>query len=485
MDASRNPLEALALLECTKRSLRTTSIGYTRSVSNRAERPWNLLAVDDAALQHATLVAQHAGLPIRPLASAPSPAAILSRRADTAEPHPILSVHLPDVAPLEWVEWAGLARQTSTPWVAAVLGPSREAILLRGLLWDLGVPAVSSPEAAVAAAALLQAGVEAPWNASARRLPESEQLWLPTPTGKRRARGHWVRLADGRLSLSAGVGRRPLGRAEHLGEALRALRAAQGASWPAMPAVEGVEEEAVRQVLFGPPRTLSDPASKSALAPYGVPLPTERLCRSASRTAAEAMRLRFPVRIALASPDLRTWEHPELVADGVDNASRAKDVFRQFTAWVRTHAPEARVLGVTVSVTTAAYCHLRIQMRPAPHGRVLLRLGFADPHGLASEDEILTILPIRLRRLEQAARRLRGHELLFPESTRREVLEHLGEVLLRLTVFLHRWRREVDALHIEPLAVLVGGQVEVREAAVTVGDAFERDLYGTPSSERP
>ena len=82
-------------------------------------------------------------------------------------------------------------------------------------------------------------------------------------------------------------------------------------------------------VLFGPRRALSDPASKAALEPYDVPMPIEELCASASRAAAEANRIGFPVRISLASPDLRVWDHPDLRVDMVDNAARVRDTFRQ------------------------------------------------------------------------------------------------------------------------------------------------------------
>ncbi len=448
----------------------------------RPKAPWRLLAVDSASLRRAVRAAGRAGLPVSPLPEGGSPGEAL---AAMDEGERLLSVTPAGEDPREWIDWAARAREGSVSWVAAVLGPTHRAALLRGLLRDVGVAALCSPEAAVAAAALLHAGLATPWSASLRKLPESDRLWMPSPgSGTRRQAGHWVASKDGTLSLSKGLGGRPLGRAEEVAEALQALRAARGAAWPQMPEVVGVDEEAVRKVLFGPPRTLSDPASKSALQPYGIPVPVERLCRSASRTAAEASRIRFPVRIALASPDLRIWEYPELVADGVDNAARAKEVFRQITTLARMHAPDARILGVTVSATTEAHCHLHLRLRPAPHGRVLLHLGFADPHGLAAGDEVLTVLPQSLQRLKQALKRLRGHTLLLPQRTERNVLSNLGDVLFRLGAFLHRWRREVNLLHIEPLAVLVGGEVEVREAAVTVSDAFEQDFYGPASEPR-
>ena len=47
---------------------------------------------------------------------------------------------------------------------------------------------------------------------------------------------------------------------------------------------------------------------------------------------------------------------------------------------------------------------------------------------------------------------------------------------MRLAAFTHQWRNEVDAVEVNPLAILVGGELEIREACVRVGDAFSRSL---------
>src|SRR5690606_21721516 len=142
-----------------------------------------------------------------------------------------------------------------------------------------------------------------------------------------------------------------LGPALAVSQALAALRARD---WPREAPVRPAlptDLSATRDVLFGPPRVLSDPASKAAPLPFGLPMPQEELCASPSRAAAEAGRIGFPVRISLASPDLRVWDHPDLSVDGVDNAARVRDVYRQLTSIAAERAPEARVLGVTVTAT--------------------------------------------------------------------------------------------------------------------------------------
>ena len=447
-------------------------------------RTWALGASSAEALVELARLARRLGTSVEPMPVV-EPRDLLAHAVErAADGRPVLLAVTEPPEPT-WLVTLGEARHRGGgPCVLAVHDPGDEARLLRGLAADLGLVATTGLEAAAMAARLLDHDVPAPWQASLRHLPSVDRVWLaPVGTSAPRTGSlRWRRGEQGDLLLESETGSLRLGPAPQLGEALGALRAAHGASWPAMPVVEGVDESAVREVIFGPRRTLSDPASKRALTPYGLPVPLERLCRSASRTATEAARIGFPVRIALASPDVRVWEHPELVADGVDNAARAKDVYRQMTAMARLHVPDARILGVTVSATAEARCYLRLTMWPAPEGRALVRLGFADPHGLAAGDEVLSFLPQPLRRLEQSLRRLAARELLLPTRERREVLRNLGDVLLRLAAFVDRWREEVEQVHVEPLAVLPGGQVELREAAVSVSEAFEREVYGASSA---
>ena len=50
-----------------------------------------------------------------------------------------------------------------------------------------------------------------------------------------------------------------------------------------------------------------------------------------------------------------------------------------------------------------------------------------------------------------------------------------------MAAFLDDWRSEVEAVELRPLALLVGGEVEIREASVTVSDAFARSLETMPA----
>ena len=346
-----------------------------------------------------------------------------------------------------------------------------------GMLHDLGLPAVHEVGPLVSLSALLDLDTDRPWAAATQGLPSVDRVRLGESVSHE-SHGRFVRMDDGLVGHESSSGScEAIGTPRDAAAALHALRASQPATRPKVPAVEGVESDAVLDVILGPRRALSDPASKAALRPYDVPLPLEELCATPSRTASESARIGFPVRVALASPDLRLWDHPDLSAE-VYSAGQARDAFRQIMAMAKTRSADARLLGVTVSASTLARTLLHVRMEPLSSGPILTDIGFADPHGRASSDTTQTVLPATAKSLERVLLRLRGSSLLLsgPPRERAAAVTAIGDVLMRLAAFAHQWRNEIESIEVNPLAILVGGELELREACVTVGDAFSRSL---------
>ncbi|HEY8431520.1 MAG TPA: acetate--CoA ligase family protein [Sandaracinaceae bacterium] len=369
----------------------------------------------------------------------------------------------------------------------AIVAPREAREKARLIAGDLGLVAVSEIRPLASAMALAGVPGAHPWTASARGLTAIDRIRLGEGTlTPGRSGGRLIRVDDGRLAWLGRGEPIVVGEPGDVGEALRALRTRSEASPPARAVIDGVDRAAVQQVIFGPPRALSDPASKAALEPYGLPLPVEELCTSPSRAAAEAARIGFPVRISLASPDLRIWDHPDLAFDGVDNAARVRDVYRQMIAMASERQPDARLLGVVVAATTTAQALLRVVVEPLPEGSALAEIGFADPHGRASGDRTYTVLPATHEAIERVLARLAGSELVLGggAAQRRASVGAIADALLRLAAFVDDHAREVERVELHPLALLANGTVEVREACVTVGDAFLRSLEHDGSEAR-
>jgi hypothetical protein len=381
----------------------------------------------------------------------------------------------------EGVELSHLARSAKLKLVLAVLDRTLKTQKILDVFADLGIVGVSEIPILVAAIALLEAGAASPWSASARSLPSIDRARLCSVLlSSSRVHGHLTRENDGLLAWSSDAKSRPflLGETRDAAAAIAALRLADLAAPDVVSSVEGVDQQAVLDVIFGPPRALSDPASKAALQPYGIATPIEELCSSASRAAAEASRIGYPVRISLTSPDLRIWEHPDLVVDSVDNAARVREVFGLLMKLAKSHLPEGRLLGVTVAAANEVVALLHVCARPLPHNRVSVEIGFADPHGKASRDSTITVLPAPMTQVERVLERLKGYELICmgSKTQRRENLESVGDTLQRVAAFINDHGEEIVQVELLPVALLVGGGIEVREACITVGEAFQRSM---------
>jgi hypothetical protein len=389
-------------------------------------------------------------------------------------------LHAPPTAP-QLVRLALAARAAGRPCALAIVGAGGDATLPLALAGDLGLPAVDELRPLASALALLAIRAERPWAATTRGLSVVDRARLrPVASAGERAPGRVLRRDDGLLGYASDAHEEGIavGEPRDLATALAALAMAEPDDPPALGPPDDATRNAVLEVIFGPPRALSDPASKAALRHHGLPFPAEELCASPSRAASEATRLGYPVRITLASPDLRVWDHPDLTVDGVDNAARVRDVYRQLVTQAEARAPGSRLLGVTVTTTRAAQALLRAEFEPLPEGLIGVRIGFADAHGLASRDETLTAWPASPARFERALARLRGSELIFAgtPAVRRAATSALHDVLTRLARFVDAHRGEVERVRLQPLALLFGGSVEAREVCVTVGDAFRRSL---------
>jgi hypothetical protein len=88
------------------------------------------------------------------------------------------------------------------------------------------------------------------------------------------------------------------------------------------------------------------------------------------------------------------------------------------------------------------------------------------------------VLPAPLSAIERVLRRLSGHALIFrgTAAERKVRLDEISDVLLRISAFVNDRRAEVESVEVRPLALLLDGTAEVREACVRVSDAFERTL---------
>lgn len=449
--------------------------------------PW-LIVSDDAYLaDEATRRVRSLGLPAE---AAFSPKAFERVAVALGASQRVALALLGRASSASLVEMARLARVANCRLPLALLEESEAGRPKIATSLELGLPAVSEVGPLASCIALITAEAEDPWTTNPKNLPALQRLRLreafrtrgQSTKSSTNAPGRLIHQDDGSLAWRANESSEAhaIGTAADAAAAIIALRDSRYRTRSLASYVDGVDHQQALDIIFGPKRSLSDPSSKAALEPYGIALPTEELCTSASRAAAEATRIGFPVRMALASPDLRVWDHPDLCADGVDNAASVRDIYRQIIAMAESRAPKVRLLGVLITETQPASALLRMVLQPLADDRVLLEIGFADPHGAAAADCTVVVLPADIEHFEASLQRLRGRSLLLEPSrvaqTSRRLLESLHDTCQRIATFVHHWRHAVESVEVHPLAILLTGNVEIREACVHINDAFEREL---------
>ncbi len=360
--------------------------------------------------------------------------------------------------------------------IIVVLSHEESVLGIKAIAANLGIVILDSIPAALTCFQLITAGAIQPWQAQSTALQSRHQHALHSlgtsnanPPDTNNA-GILDYDTPSMLSWRANPTQSPIciGEPRDVAAAFRSLDQALQPLSATKVQVEDVDPDAFVNIIFGPSRALSDPSTKAALAIYDLPLPAEELCSSPSRAAAEANRLGFPVRLAVASPDLRIWDDPDLCIDEVDNAARVRDAYRHMMAQAKQRKPDARLMGVLISRAKRIRTQLRSKVMPWSATHVLVELGFADPHGLACDDRIAMLFPCQYEHFQKQLHDLRGHAQLTAYN------DKIYDTLMRFTAMMLDWPHALRSLQVQPLALLCSGEVEVREACLDISDEFER-----------
>ena len=114
------------------------------------------------------------------------------------------------------------------------------------------------------------------------------------------------------------------------------------------------DRDATLAVLDGPPRALSDPSSKRALAPYRIPIVREVLCTSASGAERAARELQAPLVAKVASPDVPMGPDAPGVVTGILNAPQARAAYHAALRSVTGARKTSRAWRASWSESTAS-----------------------------------------------------------------------------------------------------------------------------------
>jgi hypothetical protein len=224
-------------------------------------------------------------------------------------------------------------------------------------------------------------------------------------------------------------------------------------------------------VLEGPARALSDPSSKRALAPYGLPIVAEVVCTNPTRAERAARRLRPPLVAKVASPDLPFGPGAPGIVRGVQNALQARAAYSAALRSATIAVPDLRVLGVRILEDVAGLAALAARIERRAEGSLRLAV---RPHGLAGAAPG-TVREIVLPAGADDLDALVGTLAIPPLATsaRGEPAADrtaLVDLLARACLFAHELRDRVREVTLDPIVVRARGDgALVVDARVTVG----------------
>jgi hypothetical protein len=273
---------------------------------------------------------------------------------------------------------------------------------------------------------------------------------------------------DGRISLRIHGARIDLGEPPEADAAIREARARlEPPSAFAAVDLPAEAEARARAIVFGPSRTLSEPSSRRVLEAFGIAGGGWRVAENAARAAAHARVIGYPVDLRVASPDVSPIDEPSLAAWSLRSPGEVREAFRSVAREVRRLAPEARVLGVTVSRHVPTLPRLSIVLMREGAG-LRLRIGLDDPIGRKLVAPLTAPAPLDLEAASKVLARFEGREVLpSPTTTAHRALLELLVRVGRTGVVLADTLIQAELTPVVPDAtnegwIVIGARVSVR-----------------------
>lgn len=217
-----------------------------------------------------------------------------------------------------------------------------------------------------------------------------------------------------------------------------------------------------------PTGILTEREAKQLLGAEGLPVPREQLVTSADAAAEAARKLGFPVVMKIESPDILHKTEAGGVKLGIGLESEARAAFDAIIAGARAYAPNADLRGVSVQeMVTGGVEALVGLVRHEPFGFGLV-VGIGGVLVELVKDSAFDLLPIDLVRADAMIGETKLASLLegyrgAPKADRRA----LADLLVRLSEFAAQYGDDIEAIDLNPVAVLPEGKgVRILDALI-------------------
>jgi len=225
------------------------------------------------------------------------------------------------------------------------------------------------------------------------------------------------------------------------------------------PARSAAQDAAIAQALGLGRSTLSESESKRLLAVWGVESAREVLVGSADAAVEAAERIGFPVVLKVDSPDIPHKTEAGVVRLGVGDAPGVRAAYAEVMASAKAHAPQARVLGVSVQEMVADGVEVIVGVSCDPQLGPVLLFGTGGVMVEVYGDVALRRCPITRADAREMIKEVRGARLLLGFRGRPAAdIGALEDTLVRVSEFAAHMEGRLAELDINPLMVLPAGR---------------------------
>src|SRR5215831_8638379 len=219
--------------------------------------------------------------------------------------------------------------------------------------------------------------------------------------------------------------------------------------------------------------TLSESESKQLLAAWGVASAREHRANSAEAAVAAAEELGFPVALKLDSPDILHKTEAGVVRLNLGDAAQVRTAYAEILAGATTHAPQARIIGVSVQEMVGEGVEVIIGVNCDSQLGPVLLFGSGGVMVEVYNDVALRRCPITRSEAQAMIAEVKGARLLQGIRGRPAAdLAALADTLVRVSHFAMHLEGYLAELDINPLMVLPSGQgVKAVDALVVLRGA--------------